>query len=73
MKKQTLFERARNVQGGVLESRLVARMETEGRELTHQETVNELKYLEETIPYAGLDEEYTKKVKTAIRYLKKYF
>ena len=35
---------------GCLESRLVARMETEGRELTDEETVNELEYLAETIP-----------------------
>lgn len=71
--KKTLFNRARDIRHGVLESRMVARMETEGRELTDRETKEELKYLAETIPYAGLDNEYTKDVMAAIRYLlKKY-
>lgn len=39
---KTLFEKARNVRHGCLESILIARMETEGRELTDEETVNEL-------------------------------
>jgi hypothetical protein len=57
---KSLFERAINIRHGCLESRLVARMETEGRELTDEETANELEYLAETIPYAGLGKEYEK-------------
>lgn len=73
IKMKTLFERARNIRHGCLESRLVARMETEGRELTDEETANELDYLAETIPYAGLGKEYEKEIMAAIRYLKKYY
>ncbi len=70
---KSLFERARNIRHGCLESRLVARMETEGRELTDEETANELEYLAETIPYAGLGKEYEKEIMAAIRYLRKYY
>ena len=59
---KSLFERARNIHHGCLESRLVARMETEGRELTDEETANELEYLAETIPYAGLGRNMKKKL-----------
>lgn len=69
----TLFERARNIKKGTLESRLVARMETEGRELTDEETVSELKYLKKTLPYAGLEPEEQREKISAINYLlKKY-
>ena len=47
---KSLFDRARDIRHGCLESRLVARMETEGRKLTDEETANELEYLAETIP-----------------------
>lgn len=70
---KTLFERARNIRHGCLESRLVARMETEGRELTDEETANELDYLAETIPYAGLEREDKNNIMAAIRYLRKYY
>ena len=70
---KTLFERARNVRHGCLESRLIARMKTEGRELTDEETVNELEYLAETIPYAGLEREDKNNIMAAIRYLRKYY
>lgn len=70
---KTLFERARNVRHGCLESRLIARMETERRELTDEETVNELEYLAETIPYAGLEREDKNNIMAAIRYLRKYY
>ena len=70
---KSLFERARNIRHGCLESRLVARMETEGRKLTDEETANELEYLAETIPYAGLGKEYEKEIMAAIRYLRKYY
>lgn len=70
---KSLFERARNIRHGCLESRLVARMETEGRPLTDEETVNELEYLAETIPYAGLEKEDKDNIMAAIRYLRKYY
>ena len=69
----TLFERARNIRKGTLESRLVARMETEGRPLTDAETVSELKYLKETLPYAGLEPEEQREKMAAISYLLKRY
>ena len=70
---KSLFERARNIRHGCLESRLVARMETEGRLLTDEETENELEYFAETIPYAGLEKEDKDNIMAAIRYLRKYY
>lgn len=70
---KTLFKRAREIRHGVLESRLVARMETKGRELTDEETVQELEYFAETIPYAGLEKEDRNNMMAAIRYLRKYY
>lgn len=70
---KTLFERARNVRNGCLESRLVARSETKGRELTNEETIEELEYLAETIPYAGVEKEDQNNIMAAIRYLRKYY
>ena len=70
---KTLFERARNVRHGCLESRLVARKETAGRDLTDKETIEELEYLAETIPYAGLEKEDQNNIMAAIRYLRKYY
>ena len=70
---KTLFDRARNIRHGVLESRLVSRMETEGRKLTDEETAQELEYLSETIPYAGLENEDKNNILAAIRYLRKYY
>lgn len=69
--KKSLFERACTVRGGVLESRMVAREETKGRALTEKETINELKYLLETIPYAGLEPEDEKEIIKACKYLLK--
>ena len=66
---KSLFERARNVRHGCLESRLVARMETKGRKLTKEE----LEYIAETIPYAGYEAEYEKEIMSAIKYLRKYY
>ena len=68
---KSLFDRARDIQHGVLESRMVARMETEGRPLTDAETINELRYLQETLPYAGLEKEDLKPIMKAINYLLK--
>ena len=70
---KTLFDRARDIRNGALESRLVARMETEGRPLTDEETIAELQYLKETLPYAGYEPEDIKEQMGAINYLlKKY-
>ena len=71
--KKTLFNRARDIKHGVLESRMVARMEAENRELTDEETINELEYLTETIPCAGLDTKEKNDIMAAIRYLRKYY
>ena len=73
MAAKTLFNRARDIKGGVLESRMVARMETEGRDLTDTETIAELKYLKETLPYAGIDSKELREIMYAVNYLlKKY-
>lgn len=48
-------------------------METKGRELTDEETVQELEYFAETIPYAGLEKEDRNNMMAAIRYLRKYY
>lgn len=48
-------------------------METEGRELTDTETIAELKYLKETLPYAGLEPEDRKEKMYAINYLLKQY
>lgn len=69
--KKSLFERARDAAGGVLESRMVARMETEGRELTDEETRAELRYILETAPFAGWEPEDERRVRAACRRLLK--
>ena len=66
---KSLFNRARDIQGGVLESRMVARMETEGRELTDDETKAECEYLLETVDYSGYDSKYVSAIKRACRYI----
>ena len=66
---KSLFDRARDIQGGILESRMVARMETEGRELTDKETKEECKYLLETVDYSGRDD--VGAIKKACRYILK--
>ena len=68
-KSKTLFDKARDIKHGVLESRMVARMETEGRPLTDEETLNEVKYLLETIPFAGLEKEDERNILAACRYI----
>ena len=66
---KSLFDRARDIQGGVLESRMVSRMETEGRELTDEETRSECEYLLETIDYSGYEQKYISAIKKACRYI----
>ena len=68
---KTLYERARDIQGGVLESRMVARKETEGRDLTDEETRAECEYLLETIDYSGYDRKEISDIKRACRYILK--
>ena len=69
--QESLCNVARDCFSGVLESRIVARMETEGRELTDIEVVKECEYLLETIDYAGYDGKYTSAVKRACKYVLK--
>lgn len=69
MAKKSLFNKARDAAGGVLESRMVARMETEGRELTDDETREELRYILDMAPYAGWEPEYLRKVTATCRRL----
>ena len=66
---KTLFDTARDIQHGILESRMIARSETEGRELTDAETIKECKYILETIDFAGYDRTTTSQIKKACRYL----
>lgn len=67
--KKSLFNRARDIQEGVLESRMAARMETEGRELTDSETRSECKYLLETIDYSGYERKEILAIKKACKYI----
>lgn len=69
--KKSLFNRARDIQNGILESRMVARMETEHRELTDEETRNECKYLLETIDYSGYEQSEISNIKRACKYILK--
>lgn len=71
MMRKALFERAITVQGGALESRLIARAEDKGRPLRWDETKEECRYLLETVDHAGLDREYTARIKRACRYILK--
>ena len=71
--KKSLFNTARDCYGGALESRMVARMETEGRDLTDEETKAEVEYILETIDYSGREPKDIAQVKKACKYvLKKY-
>lgn len=70
---KSLFDKARNIRKGILESRLVARMETEGRPLTDNETIRELEYLKETLPYAGYEPDEQREKLSAINYLLKRY
>lgn len=70
-KQKPLYDTARNIQGGVLESRMVAYAETLGRPLTDDDVINEAKYLLDTFEYAGYDKDYTNQVKRACKYLLK--
>jgi len=73
MKKdeKTLFELGRDCYGGILEARFVARMETEGRNLTDAETVAECEYILDTVDYSGRDGREISQIKRACRYLLK--
>ena len=67
---KTLFNRARDIRNGVLESRMMARFDDLNRELTDEETIKELEYLKETLPCSPGD---TREEIKAINYLlKKY-
>ena len=66
IKMLSLFEIACD---SALETRMVARLETEGRPLTDEETKEECQYILETIDYAGYDEEYVRDIKSACKYI----
>ena len=63
---QTLFHRALRT---TMHARFVARADDLNRELTDEETVEEAKYLLDTIPYAGLEEKELKKALRELRAL----
>lgn len=67
--KKSLFNTARDIQHGILESRMVSRKETEGRDLTDAETIKECEYILETIDYAGRDANETRLIKQACKYI----
>lgn len=54
-KRKSLCDIARDIRGGVLESRTVARMDDLNRPLTDQETVNNCWYIYTECPYFGCD------------------
>ena len=52
-KQKTLFQKCLETDA---HARFVARAEGLGRDLTEDEALDEIQYLIETLPYAGLDE-----------------
>ena len=60
-----------DIQGGILESRLVARAETLTRPLTDNEVIDEMQYLLDTIDYSGYDNKYISQIKKACKYILK--
>ena len=71
--KKTLCQRAREIKGGVLESRIVARMDDLNRELTDKEVIEELEYLKDTFIYSGYPEKDIREVMQAVKYLLKRY
>lgn len=70
---ESLFNIARDCYGGVLEGRMIARKETEGRDLTDEETKSEVEYVLDTIDYSGREPKNIAQIKKACKYvLKKY-
>lgn len=70
---KSLFQKAIKIKHGILESRLVARASDFNRDLTDEETKEEIKYLLETIPYAGLSREDKTQIMAALKYLRKKY
>ena len=70
-RRKTLYESARDIQGGILESRLVARAETLTHPLTDNEVIDEMQYLLDTIDYSGYDNKYISQIKKACKYILK--
>lgn len=66
---KSLFNRARDIQDGVLESRMVARMDDLNRDLTDEETIEECKYLLDTIEYSGNERQTISSIKKACKYI----
>lgn len=71
--KKSLCNTARDICHGVLERRIVARMDDLNRDLTDEETVEECEYmLEQFYPeFTGYDTEYCSEVRKACRYILK--
>lgn len=69
--RKSLFDRSRDIFGGILESRMVARMETEGRRLSDEETIEECKYILETVDCSGREFSDISKIKRACKYILK--
>lgn len=70
-RRKTLYESSRDIQGGILESRMIAREETLHRPLTDSEVIDEMQYLLETIDYSGYDDKYISQIKRACKYILK--
>lgn len=68
MPKKSLFERALNTD---LHSRFIARAEDLNRDLTDEETVAEIKYHLETLPYKGLEPEDERRIRRQLKALLK--
>lgn len=68
MPKKPLFERALNTD---LHSRFVARAEDLNRDLTDEETIEEIKYHLETLPFKGLEPEDERRIRRQLKALLK--
>lgn len=68
---KTLYRRARDIQEGILESRMVARADDLNRDLTDEEVISECEYLLDTIEYSGYDRKYITSIKKACKYILK--
>ena len=67
--QKSLFNLARDCYGGILESRMVARMDDLNRDLTDEETKEECKDLLDTVDYSGRESRDIAQTKKACRYI----
>ena len=68
---KSLYQRARDIQKGILEYKMVARADDLNRDLTDEEVISECEYLLDTIEYSGYDEKYISSIKRACKYILK--